>query len=274
MKTLNFFNVGLAMFTGLAVMSCDQDEAKVTASDTSEVVSESLTDAYFEDVDDMILTAIEDENSPTGGRKTSDERFCLGLSFDGTAASGVIVLDFGIGCTDYGGNVRTGKITMNYSGGPGGSTGFTVVASLQDYTINGVQLMGTRTIKRLASTNASVVRHEITLQNGKAIWPDGTEATRQSSFIREVDLLALTVRLSGEASGTNRRGKDYAMMIVEDLIYKASCVAADGIYLAVEGVKTFNSSGRTLTIDYGTGVCDRSVTVNIDNASASVTVGG
>jgi hypothetical protein len=271
LNRVSIFTVCLSL--GL-VFSCTKDDERVTSSDTADVVSESLTDSYYEDIDDMSLAAVNADGSPAGGRIASDDRFCTAIQFDGTASSGVIIIDFGVGCTDPRGNVRTGIIRLDYSNGPAGTTGFQVITSFDGYTINGIKLEGTRTIERLASDNADIVRHKITLADGKATWPDNSVATRGSSFIREFNLNDLTVKLNGEAEGMNRRGKSYTMNIMETLLYKGECVLTDGIYMAVSGVKTFTSGGRALTIDYGDGTCDRMVTVRIDNAATSFAVGG
>ena len=110
------------------------------------------------------------------------------------------------------------------------------------------------------------------MANGKATWPDASYATRASEFIRDINIDALTVKLDGEAAGTNRRGVAYTMVIQEPLVYKRQCVVSDGIYMAVQGIKTFTSGGRQLTIDYGNGACDRIVNVATGNFSGSGTV--
>lgn len=272
MKT-DLKRIGMFALVGALVWltSC-KDEERLTVADTTDVISESLTDAYFEDIDDMSLIAMEDE-SPAGGRMASDGRFVCAeiLIGDGSnAESGEVVIDFGTGCTDPKGNVRTGKVILNYSNGPAGEVGFTVVVTLEDYTINSVALEGTRTIERVASTGS--IKHDITLQNGKATWPDESFATRTSSFTREI--LAGEVRLDGSAEGSNRRGRDYTMNINETLVYDVECALTQGIYMAVEGRKTFTSGGRQLIIDYGEGDCDKLVTVQVGNVTSSVNVGG
>lgn len=264
------------MFSAIvALSSCTSDEERVTASDTADVVSESLTDSYFEDMDDMSIVAVESEDSPAGGRVAGDDRFCAGILIGegSTLSSGRITIDFGTGCTDPRGNTRKGKLVLDYSNGPAGTAGFTVVTTPDGYSINGVTLEGTRTIELLSISQTSVV-HEITVDNGKATWPDGQISTRESSFTREINFEEQAVYLDGSASGTNRRGKSYSMNINETLVYKRSCVLSEGIYMAVAGIKSFGSEGRQLTIDYGDGACDRAVTIAVGDASSSVNVDG
>lgn len=266
----------IVLFSAIvALSSCTKDEERVTAADTTDVISESLTDSYFEDIDDMSIVAVESEDSPAGGRVAGDDRFCAGILIDegSTLSSGRITIDFGTGCTDPRGNVRKGKLILEYSNGPAGNAGFTVVTAPDGYSINGVTLEGTRTIE-LISISQTSVKHEITVNDGKATWPDGQISTRESSFTREINFDAQAVYLDGSASGTNRRGKSYTMNINETLVYKRSCVLSEGIYMAVQGVKSFGSEGRQLTIDYGDGACDRAVTIAIGDATSSVNVEG
>jgi len=258
------------MLCGLMAGACSSDEERLTENEVDDVITESLVDAYFEDTDDMAWVAVTSDDSPSkGGRLTSDDRFCASLDFSGNNQSGEIVLDFGNGCTDPRGNTRSGVIRLQYSGGPANYEGFTVQLTFEDYKVNGVLLSGTRTLRRLRSTDAGVIRHEITLEDGRAEWPDGSVSTRSSEFTREIHLLGQAVFLYGHAEGQNRRGRAYAMQINETLVYKRQCVLSDGIYMAVDGVKTFTSGGKSMTIDYGSGECDRTVTVTVGNGAVT-----
>lgn len=257
------------MICGLLVAACTGEEERLSQDDAADVISESLVDAYFEDTDDMALTAVTSEDSPVGGRIASDDRFCTAVLFSGTNLTGEITLNFGDGCTDPRGNTRSGIIRLNYSGGPAGSAGFTVTLTFDGYVVNGVALAGTRTIRRLESADPNVIRHEIILEEGRATWADGSQSTRSSEFLREINTADQTVRLEGHADGVNRRGRNYSMNIDNTLVYKRECVLADGIYMAVEGIKTFVCGGRSMIIDYGSGACDRTVTVKVSGGAAT-----
>jgi hypothetical protein len=222
----------------------------------------------------MSLYSLEN-NSP--GRVASDFRFCEGtdISFsnESSETAGTLTIDFGsLGCADGKGNVRKGKIILNYSGGPVGSVGFTVVTTFDNYYINGIKLEGTRTIERQASESQSIIIHTIDLENGKATWPDGTFATRTSSFTRTVNL-GTTITLTGTASGTGRKDRSYTMTIQEALVYKTACIA-EGIYMAVDGKKTFTTDNtKQITIEFGDGTCDKVVTLTINGQTKDVTIG-
>jgi len=279
MKTNTLFGkvtafVAIAM-VGL-VVSC-KDNEKLNGTDAANAVSESLTDGYYEDADDMSLVAVNDAPAPARAATSVDERLNCGGAYivvfsDGSnQTAGSFTVDFGTGCTDSKGNVRMGKITVEYSGGPIGSEGFKVIMTFTDYSINGIKLEGTRTVTRLSSTE---FKHSIKLENGKATWPDATYATRNANFIRTVDSNAGTVTITGDASGTSRNGKSYSMEIKEALVYKTECAISNKIYMAVQGIKLYTntSTNKTLTIDYGTGDCDRIVALTVGRLSFNYTV--
>ncbi len=281
MKINNLFN-RITLFTAivaLGLFSSCQDNEKLSGEDAIDVVDESISDAYFEDVTDMGIAAI-DESPYGGGRATSDDRFtqCVSISFgpNSTREQGSLVIDFGDGCTDPRGNIRVGQIVMSWFDGPHNNLGFTIVTTFNGYSINGVALEGTRTVERIAPKGGeNNVRHSIMLDNGKATWPDGTFTTRESSFEREwiKDIENERVTLDGEASGVNRRGRDYTMNIRETLVYRRACFLTDGIHMAVKGVKVFTVGNRKIIIDYGDGRCDRIVTVTIGDTTREVNVG-
>src|SRR5690348_11963570 len=103
MKTNNLFGkvtafVAIAM-VGL-VVSC-KDNERLSSTDASNAASESLTDSYYEDSDDISLTAT-DAATATAKAETDDRLTCATI----TKGTGTIDINFGTtGCTDPRGNV-------------------------------------------------------------------------------------------------------------------------------------------------------------------------
>jgi hypothetical protein len=273
MKTTNLSGKVAALlaigFLGF-VTSC-KDSELANSQDVTDAATESLTESYFQDADDLSLYSIN--NKSDAGRLSADDYrlTCATINVNGNASSGTVTIDFGTGCTDGKGNIRKGKINLAYAGGPAGETNFTVTETFTDYSINGIELSGQRVIKRVEALGSNNVRHNIVLTNGKATWPDNSFATRSSDFDREINLAAGTITLSGSASGLSRRNKEYSVEIINALMYKTSCIA-DGIYMAVQGNKVFMIDGKQISIDYGTGECDRKVTVTVNGIAKEVTL--
>lgn len=279
MKTRNLFgkmSMILAVAVATNLSSCKKDDETVNGQDVADASSESVVDANYSDADDMSTSYVQ---SPTvaGGRTETDSRLaCATITLGGTstAKSGSAVIDFGSGCTDAKGNVRKGKIDLAWSNGPAGTIGFTIVETFDGYSINGVSLVGTRTLVRETATVNNGIRHHITLADGKATWPDNTYATRTSDFHREFNPADSTITVDGSASGSGRLGKTYTMNITKTLVYKRSCMVNDGIYMAVQGTKLFTVDGtKQITIDFGDGACDKTVEVTVNKLSKNVTLG-
>jgi hypothetical protein len=75
------------------------------------------------------------------------------------------------------------------------------------------------------------------------------------------------------ASGTNRNGKTYQMNITSALVHKRECASVN-VFMAVQGTKELISENRKVTIDYGTGTCDKLVTITVNGESREVEVKG
>lgn len=298
MKANSFFSkaIALASIVSLgAVISCTENDLALQ-QEAADVAEDAITDYFFEDADDMTsLVMLADDGTDTGGRAAesrtitiTDPRFnCEGIVITITmdeestpnVPKGEIVIDFGEeGCTDILGNLRKGKIIINFTGRRFLPES-TVVTTFDGYSINDIQLSGVRTLTNITESNVEAPKFQVELEDGKAVWPDGTEATREHCLVREWiravnplnDAMVVDQCADAEvaASGTNRRGRAYTMSIIEPLVYKRGCP------IAVEGVKQFVdvATGKVITVDYGDGNCDRIITISVDGNSRSVNVG-
>ncbi|HRJ31851.1 MAG TPA: hypothetical protein PLV21_11460 [Cyclobacteriaceae bacterium] len=296
MKTISFLKSTLAVLTvallGIAV-SCTDESAQLQ-QEAADIAEDAITDYYFEDADDMTGLALLADNATDGGRVAdgprvitiTDPRFnCTGVVITITmdAAStpnvpkGVIVIDFGSGCTDVLGNLRKGKIIITFNGRrflPGS----TVTTTFDGYSVNDIALSGVRTLTNVTASNVEAPKFQVQLADGRAVWPDGTEATREHCFVREWIRAAnplndaMVVTQCGDAavaaSGTNRRGRAYTMSITAQLVYKRGCP------IAVSGIKQFTdvATSKVITVDYGDGTCDRIITITVDGNTRNVNV--
>lgn len=269
----------MLLFTGVLI-SCNDDELDLVTEEAEQTaVSETEIDAVFEDADDLASLSISTVDANTGGKiaeeDPNDDRFCEGVfSFEGDRESGTITLDFGDGCVDRNGNVRKGQIIIEYIGRrfvPGSQ----VVTTFVNYSINDIAIEGTRTLTNIAPSLEDYPTFNITLVGGKVTWPDGTFATR------EVDKTRVWVNannpindehhVTGEASGTTRRGVNYQVNIMDTLIYKRACRISKRGRLPVAGTKIITTDNKVITVNYGDGECDRRVEIIVDGTSEEVT---
>lgn len=290
-----FAKAGLA--AGVILFASCEDKLDFSAKDTANVENEAAVDGYFEDTDDMsVLVVAAEPATLTGSREAAgrviskdklDFRFACSsttvnveLAADNTQAMphGTITIDFGAdGCTDSRGNVRKGKIRVEYKGRRF-QLGSSIITTTEGYSINGIALEGTRTVSNVSGSTDESPKFNIMLTNGKATWPDGTTATREVNrtreWIRGQNPMNDEWRVTGDASGTNRNGDSYEMEITDALVYKRECAISARVFMAVEGTKELTVNGKLITIDYGTGNCDKTVTITVEGQSKQVEVRG
>ncbi len=286
--------LGLAVISLGMLTSCeDNNQLEFSENDSKNVENEAIAESYFEDVDDIATLAVSaDASTSTGSReaasgrggvKPSDSRFtCATITFefadDNSLLSphGYITIDFGTGCTDARGNVRKGIIKIEFKGKRFMPTA-EIITTLQGYSINDIAIEGTRTVTNSSASLESNPKFTITVQGGKATWPDGTFATREVNRTREWVRAANPLNdewiVTGTAAGTNRDGKTYQMEITKPLVYKRECAATKG-GIAVEGTKVLTVDGKVITIDYGNGTCDKMITITIDGQSTEMEIKG
>ena len=286
---------GMVAVTMAFVWSCSKDDATpaVSSTDTANVQGESVTDSYYDESNDFSSTAVGGTDATLTGRTNGevivtglekvDERFKCAIvtvvkDLTGTPNApvykGTITIDFKTGCTDAKGNIRKGKIIVTYSG-KRFALNSTIVTTFSDYSVNGIKIEGTNALTNLTALVEKPLTRKFTneLTGGKVTFTDGKTATRDHTMTREVTLAydgSLRVPkndswkvLEGSlATGTNRDGLTYAMLVTKSLVYKRSC-AESKVFIAVEGTKKFTSGEKVMTIDFGTGACDNTVTVTL-----------
>ncbi|MFN5072225.1 MAG: hypothetical protein ACK576_02515 [Cyclobacteriaceae bacterium] len=272
--------------------SCSEDPFELTASDSENVANEAITEAYLEDVDDMsALAVVAEPGSLTGSRQASggrgekpdDGRFTCAtvtLEFAGDNSlqnpHGFITIDFGAGCTDPRGNVRKGKIVVEFLKRRF-SLGSKIITELRGYSINGISIEGVRTVTNVTES-LSAPKFNITLTGGKVTWPDGSFATRETNhfrtWVRNANPTLDEIRVYGAAAGSNRRGKVFKVEVssADPLVYKRECALSNRIFMAVAGTRKLTIDGKLISIDYGDGACDRLVTITINGRSREIEV--
>jgi hypothetical protein len=299
MKTMkNELLKGLAAvaFTLVFLASCTEESFDFNASDSQNVENEAASDSYFEDADDLSTLAVAADGSTASGARESasgrggvkpagDHRFtCAAVTFEfasdnsQTTPHGFITIDFGTGCTDLKGNVRKGVIKVEFIGKrflPASK----IITTFQGYSINEIKIEGTRTVTNITGSNEAAPKFSIVVAGGKATWPDNSFATREVNrtreWIRATNPLQDEWIVAGTAAGTNRNGKVYQMEITKPLVFKRECAINNKVFMPVAGTKILTvENGKVITIDYGSGECDKTVTVTIDGQSKTVDVNG
>ncbi len=150
--------------------------------------------------------------------------------------------------------------------------GSTVVATTENYYINGIKLEGVRTSTNITGSTEEAPKFNVVLTDGKATFTDGTVATRESDITwswqrgASASLDKLVIDKVSTASGTTRGGRTYEVSLNEDLVYNRGC------FFAVDGVKRYIIDGsKEIVIDYGVGDC-KTISVTVNGITRSLTV--
>jgi len=299
MKTMkNVFGktiAGIALISVGFLSSCDDNnQFDFTSGDSQNVENEAVAESYFEDVDDISTLAVAVDDATLKGSRTSaagrggvkpgDSRFtCATVSFefaeDNTLTNphGYITIDFGTGCADARNNIRKGIIKVEFIGRrfmPGSQ----IITTLIDYSINDISIEGVRTVTNATVSLETNPKFTITVQGGMVTWPDGSVATREVNHTREWVRTNNPLNdewiVTGSAAGSNRDGKTYQMEITKPLVYKRECASNSKGGIAVEGTKVLTVEDKVITIDYGSGACDRLITITVNGQSKEIELKG
>lgn len=293
MQTTKKISLGLLLALFFITSCTDEAGLVFTEDDSVTVENEAVVESYYEDTDDLTAVAVAGDDATkeggkvsTGGRNIIINDFrldCADVVIEAADNStllhprGTIVIDFGDGCEDDRGNVRKGKIIITFNGRrflPQSS----IVTTFEGYSINDIQIEGTRTVTNASGSLEDRPSFTIVVEDGKVTWPDGTFATRESNRKREWTRAANPINdewsVTGNAAGTNRNEVSYTMEITDALIYKRQCAVTNRIFMPVAGEKVLTTENRQMKINYGDGECDRKIEVTINGKSRDVEVKG
>ncbi len=268
MKTKKFVPLLLAtLFLFTALTSCKKEEADDNQDSATE---NSLAETFFNDV-----TTISDQagDGELGTYKTEGTlSTCATVSHDTVLRH--IEVDFGTSnclCSD--GRYRRGKILVDYTGRYRDS-GSVHTISFDNYFVNDNQLLGTKSVTNNGingngNLNFTIsVNGQINKANGGGTLSWTANRNREwlagsATQIWSDDVYLIT----GSSSGTTASGETFTSLITTALRKEMSCRQI------VSGMVEFTPGSRyTRFIDYGSGVCDNTITITINNRTFSVVI--
>lgn len=249
-----------ALFMGiLAFNGCKKsDDAK--SNDADIMTSEDLAtnEDFSEEIDFAADVAIEDR----GGSSACP---VVTLAQPWGTWPNTITIDYGTdGCTGPNGqHLLKGKIIINQTADMF-SAGAVRTKTFENFYVDDVKVEGTKswTNNGNASGNWSYTKNAaMTLA-----YPDNTTTTwthtHTSTLIQGGNTLTHWDNVwstTGNSSGTNREGVDFSSTIIEPLIKRATCRWIS------EGITEFTRDGKTSSLDFGDGTCDRFGTLTTAN---------
>ncbi len=179
-----------------------------------------------------------------------------------------ITLDFGASCTRPDGRVLSGVIIVNQTAEMR-TSGAVRTVTHDNFFVDGVKVEGTRTWTNNGQNTDGLWSFTKVATDMKLTFEDGSVTTwnkvRTSVLIEgggtaehADDVWSST----GTATGVNRNGKDFTANTTSPLIKWAGCRWIS------QGVIEFKVDGRTRSLDFGDGTCDRFGTLTLANGDS------
>lgn len=301
MKTLKLTQslLGIILVSSLTLTSCHKTKlAKGDEdSDTTEASDQSSAENISNDIINIGSQATDNNGSLSSYRTSSEEE---SLSLCATVKRDTInhidsVIFNNSGCMD--GRVRNGILIFNYAGSTNGAKhyrdpGFKCSVTSVGYSVDDKKInIISKTIENItpvgfnpASTNLSwkITGHiQITKENG----------THDMSFNRIKTLLNTNdvtvyhgssapiswnrarIGITGTASGTTAKGKDYTCQIISQLIRDFGGCTIGNRHPFIQGTLQFTPGEKaTRLVDFGQGTCDLDATVTINGKTHNITL--
>jgi hypothetical protein len=289
-KLLKFCLVAAA--SGLMLSSCKKDsEQPDTFSEDQQVgIDQNQADNEAEDVSNLEDQVMDANEAKINGRLASDS---VVVPFDsssctmvtiipkGNNPTGKITIDFGTGCLCRDGRTRKGKIISVFTDRVR-KQGAVVQTSYEGYGVTKrgstefVMLDNSSTKKtttvsapeQLVNNSVLSISREL---NMKMQMSDGLTFSYAGTKNIQWDLGMLanrwdnvyTTKAGSSLSGTDRKGRNYTLMVDTDVVRKAEC-AFIGVYKPVSGQITISHNTKTKVLNFGDGTCDNTVDVTIN----------
>lgn len=249
--------------SAMMLMSCTKEKQNMldSASVTNENIS-SFADKSTSEIEDAVTLKSGGGNPCSPAEQLPP---CATYTEDSETYPKNITIDFGEGCTDQMGRVRTGIIHI-YLTDDMTNEGAVRTATFENYTVNGIEMEGVRITTNTGlnendqptfsrSIDMTITRPQGVFSrtfNGNVIWISGFETPECGDNIFSE---------TGSGSVTRPGGIVMERTITEPLIIDRTCG-----YIT-SGVITITGPNGESSIDFGDGSCDDQATVTRPNGT-------
>jgi len=278
MRKINFTKHMFMVTAGVVLIlsGCSDNESVDIESqeqDFIEVQRSSEIDEASEAMDDIAIDAYEaqEANENTTGRTTGVETLsppeCMTKTIIAEENSRTITIDFGTEGCEVRGNILKGKILLSYTRDPEAQE-ILISKTLEDFYFNDKNILGTKTLlKQRSNANANPQFTKTT--DIRVVWPDGSEASRNGTKIREwIEGHASGIwsdnvfEVTGHWTSVFKNGNTRSYTVVIPLRREVLC------RYFVSGSLNVERSNVSGVFDYGEGDCDNQATFT--NANGDV----
>lgn len=295
MKTLSINRITIAAFAVLfsaLIYSCQKENSFNSASTVS--VSEedaavysdesTQTEASFDDVEDVSMTAAEEEGAAsTYGRSSDADRFLptfeelrLRIGFCATITvtpndstyPKTVTIDFGDGCLCADGKFRKGAIILYFTG-PIRRTGSVLTITLRDFYLNRAHIEGTKVISNLSENGDTKFTVQVT--GGKVTFPNGRGYSYEGlKYVKQIEGGSTRIvrddvyNIEGRSKTTFSNGVTINLNTESPLVKKVACPWIS------DGLLKIKINDRVLFLNYGApsnGDCDNKALLTWNNGN-------
>lgn len=277
MRKMNFTKPMFMIVTGLTLVlaGCSDNESveiEEQNQDYSEVVLSSEIDKASETMDDIAIDAYEaqEASEDEAGRIIGQEFYtlpdCVTVTAVAEQNSREITIDFGTEGCEVRGNILKGKIKLSYTRNLEAQE-VLITKSLEDFYFNDKNILGGKSILRQRSNDNGNPQFTKTVDI-TVIWPNGVEASRSGTKIREwveghgSGIWSDNVfEITGNWTSTFRNGNTHSYEVVIPLRREVIC------RYFVSGSVDVERTNFSGVFDYGEGDCDNQATFTFDNGN-------
>lgn len=256
----------LAVAVALMMTACDNNDTALPEDENIRIAEDiGLVEYLVENTENVSEDALElrDGNST-----------CPEVTFEqpqGTFPN-TITINFGSGCEGPHGHVRSGKIMIEQSS-PMPESGAVRVTTYEDFFVDDVQLLGTKTLTNLGFDENGNVTFERQVENAQLLFPDGSskswdalQTMTQIAGGETPERFDDVFEITGGMDGISRNDVPFSSAISVPLIKSNQCRWVSS------GVREITFGANAWTIDYSfpDDECDRLALLTLDNGDTKV----
>jgi len=265
----------IVLLTSLAVAfgitSCKKRKLnKSTITSQDNAIAEMVFNDAFKITEDAMK---ENGLEKTGLALSSTYNACATVSLTppllDTTFPKTLIIDFGtVNCEDAYGIERRGKIIVTTTGYYR-DAGTVITITTDNYYVNDYEVEGIKTVTNNGLNAANQTYFTIVISGAVITYPNGDVASYESNRVRTWVIGEATQGLlgifddeydiTGTASGINREGRAYTMIVTSALRVAVLCRWVKQGVIEIEPEDLY-----LRTVDFGDGTCEREASVTIN----------
>jgi hypothetical protein len=269
----------LAISGLLLFAACEKEDSLPTTAqlnETEETSQEVDLTSSLEDIDEVTLSGFQRSGISYRTLQSMEEDLCEKVKIEWLPNAKKMIIDFGDGCTSPRGMTRKGKIIVTYTGRYW-TPGSVITSTFENFYLNDKKIEGTRVVTNEGfDANDKFFTFKTVVKSGKITWPDGTFRTFDSRHVKRIFLpngeRGVIYKIAGGSKGINRIGNEYISEITSPLIFNERCIRS-GVRTPSQGLLSLKVLSRgEMVIDFGSGACDREITITRNGETKTITL--